>query len=116
MQMATVASLFADQAEATRALDAIADSPFAEVETRVIEPALDDTSGVDATLGGQVLQEIIAPFADTELTDLDDEARQWYAQGLRSGGTLVVAKVENERAAELEQFFARFGGRTSKNH
>ena len=35
--MATVASLFGSQAEATEALDALAESEFADVDTRVFE-------------------------------------------------------------------------------
>lgn len=111
--MATVASLFGDQAEATRALDAIANSPFADVEMRVIEPELDD-AGVDTVSGGGVLQELVAVFAGEQYPDLDEEAREWYSRGLRSGGTVVIAEVDDDRAAELEQFLARFGGRTSK--
>lgn len=110
--MATVASLFGDQVEATRALDAIANSPFADVEMRVVEPALDD-GGAGAVSGG-ALQELVAVFAGNEYPDLDDEAREWFIQGLQSGGTVVIAEVEDDRAAELESFFARLGGRTSK--
>jgi hypothetical protein len=112
--MATVASLFGEQADATRALDAMASSPFAEVETRVFEPGLGDSSGAGTIAGAGVLEGIVVPFADTEYTDLDEDERAWYAQGLRGGGTLVVAEVDDERAAELESFFARYGGRTSK--
>lgn len=116
--MATVASLFADQEEATHALDALAHSPFAEVETRVIEPELDDIDGIDgreSVVGGGLFDRVLAPFAANEYPDLDEDARHWYAQGLRSGGTVVIAVVDDDRAAELERLFAEHGGRTSKN-
>jgi len=116
--MATVASLFADQAEATRALDAMAHTPFAEVKTRVIEPELDDIDGLDdldSVVGGGFFDRVLAPFAANEYPEIDEEAREWYAQGLRRGGTVVVAVVDDDRATELERFFVEHGGRTAKN-
>lgn len=110
--MATVASLFGTQLEATRALDALASSPFAGVETRVYEPELDE--GVDVPAAATVLGDLVVPFADTEVGDLGEEEREFFARGYRDGGTVVVATVDDDQAAELERFFARHGGRTSK--
>jgi hypothetical protein len=59
--------------------------------------------------------EIIVPFGASEYPDIDEDSRTFYARGLRSGGTLVIATVEDDRAAALADFFARYGGRTSKN-
>jgi hypothetical protein len=112
--MATVASLFGDAREADQALSALALSPFADVETRVYEPGMDD---VNATVPGaaNVLGEFVLPFTDTEYDDIGEEERAWFEQGLRGGGTVVFAKVADDRAAELERFFTSHGGRTSRD-
>lgn len=110
--MATVASLFGTQQEATRALDALASSPFADVDTHVYEPELDEDTEVP--IAGTVLGDLVAPFADTELDDLDEEEREYFARGYHDGGTVVVASVDDDEAAELQRFFAEHGGRTSK--
>lgn len=110
--MATVTSLFGTQLEATRALDALASSPFAGVDTRVYEPEHDDNVGVPAA--GTLLGELVAPFADAELDDIGEEEREFFIRGYRDGGTVVVATVDDDQARELEQFFAHHGGRTSK--
>lgn len=112
--MATVASLFGDQADADEAMRALADSPFADVEVRVIEPEMDD---VNESLpgAGNVLGEFVMPFSDSEYDDIGAEERAWFTQALRGGGTVVFAKVDDDRAAELERFFASYGGRTSRD-
>jgi hypothetical protein len=113
--MATVASLFGTQLEATRAMDALAKSPFADVETHVYEPENDNTD-IAVPGAGTVLGDLVVPFADSEIGDLGEEERAWFAEGLRGGGTVVVATVDDEQAAELEQFFASHGGRTSREN
>jgi hypothetical protein len=106
--MATVASLFGDQLEATKALDALVDSPFAEVPVRVYEPELD--ADVERETAANFVD---TAFSDPEFDDLGTEEREFFARGFRSGGTLVVAAVDDDQAAALRQFLADFGGRTS---
>ena len=115
--MSKVVSLFESQAEATRALDALHSSDYESIETEVIEhvreldyggtgivaPAPNASSGV----AGAVT--IPNPLQDA---DLDDEEAAWFAEGVRGGGVLVVAEVDDEAANSVKEILRDHGGRT----
>ena len=112
--MMTVASLFGSQAEATEALDALAESQFEDVDVRVYEEDV-DADQVDLapaahpTAGG-------AAIVSAPLSGLQDEAiSEYFVEAVESGqGVLVLAEVEEERAADLEAFFREQGGQTAE--
>lgn len=124
--MATVAALFSSQAEATKALDAMAGTEFEDVETTVYEreQMTDDTaeapsevqiatapsvrSGVIPTNIGEVVDEPISELSDPAVSD-------YFVRKVEDGGaSLVVANVDDERADALEQFFRDHGGQTTE--
>jgi hypothetical protein len=118
--MATVASLFGSQAEATEALDALADSEFEEVETRVYQGDLSDEVGEVQPTGvpsGSTPVTEASPQAamDSRLTDLNnEELSDFFVEAVEQGqGVLVVAHVDDERAGGLAAFFEEHGGRTA---
>ena len=118
--MATVASLFGSQAEATKALDALADSEFDDLETRVYEGDVADDVGevqpAGAAAGPTPLAEA-SPQAvlDSRLTDLDNERlSDFFVEAVEQGrGVLVVADVDDDHADALAAFFRDHGGRTA---
>lgn len=124
--MATVAALFGSQAEATKALDALAESQFEDVETTVYEPsqlagdAGNAISGVETsaadTLRAGVVSSAAGEIAEGLLADLDDEeVSDYFVREVKEhGAILVVANVDDERATALEQFFQDQGGRTTE--
>lgn len=118
--MATVASLFPSQAQASHAIDALAGTEFAGVVTDVYEgdvagdagevrPMGMPTSG--SNLGGASPRAIL----DNRLTGLNDEELSSYLiESVELGrGVLVVADVEEKQAGALAAFFRKHGGRTS---
>ena len=116
--MATVASLFGSQAEATAAMDALAKSEFSDVETRIFEeagpnPAEPDVGAVPH-MGSARLSAVLDPGVGEWFDDLGDETAEFFIQRVRSGGTLLMARVEEERAAALEAFLQEQGGRTAE--
>lgn len=118
--MATVASLFGSQAEATEALDELAETEFADVETRVFEevgpnPTEPDVGAIPH-LGSGRLSGALDPGVGEWFSDLDDKEAEFFTQRVRSGGVLVMAKVEDERAGALETFLREHGGRTTEDY
>ena len=117
--MRTIASLFESQAEASAAIDALAGSSFEDVEFQVHEgnvPVEDDgvrAFGIppnDSDMHGSG----VAFFGEKALDDIDGELADYFRQAVETGdAVLVVAEVEDDRAAELERFFREHGGRTS---
>jgi hypothetical protein len=118
--MATVASLFGSQAKATEALDALADSEFADVDTRVFEnvgpnPAEPDVGAVPH-LASSRLSAVLDPRTGEWFEDLDDNEADFFIQQVRSGGVLLLAKVEARRAGALESFLHEQGGQTAEEY
>lgn len=120
--MATVASLFGSDAEATEALDALADSQFAEVDTHVYRGDVADDVGEVQPAGvpsGSIPVTEASPQAalDSRLTDLDnEELSDFFVEAVEQGrGVLVVADVDDDDAEALTAFFKEQGGRTSVN-
>lgn len=124
--MATVAALFGSQAEATKALDALVETQFEDVETTVYEPsqlageAGDAISGLETsaadTLRGAVVTSAAGEIAEGLIGDLDDEeVSDYFVREVKErGAILVVANVDDERAGALEQFFQEQGGQTAE--
>lgn len=118
--MRTIASLFQTQAEATAAVDALAGSRFEDIEYQVYEGAVPiEDDGVrafgippnDSDMHGTG----VAFFGDNALDDLDEDLARYFRQAVQGGeAVLVVAEVDDDRAAELERFFRDQGGRTSE--
>jgi hypothetical protein len=121
--MATVAALFESQAEATRALDALAGTDFEDVETTVFEGDVPDDvgevkpagmlAGAGSNLSGASPQALL----DNVLTGLDDEElSNFFIESVEQGqGVLVVAEVDDEQALDLAAFLQKLGGRTALN-
>lgn len=118
--MKTVASLFETQAEASAAIDALAGSRFEDIEYRVHEGSVrGDGSGVRAiglpstepNIGGSGSVAIL----DDDTPDLDEGLSDYFRHAVENGeAVLVVAEVDDDRAAGLERFFREQGGRTSE--
>lgn len=116
--MATVASLFGSQAEATMAIDALAGSEFADVETRVIEevganPAEPDVGAIP-NLGSSRLSGVLDPGLGDWFGDLDDETAGFLARQVQSDGVLLLAKVADDQVDTLESFLKEHGGLTAE--
>lgn len=120
--MTVIASLFESQAEATRALDALAAADIGDVDTRVIEseeeasqgpssgtiPALDPAApgpaGAAAPVAGW--QSLIMG------SDLEEDEADFFIQGVRDGGVLVLVREADEEHEEtIEQILRENGGR-----
>lgn len=116
--MAKVISLFESQAEATSALDVLYGGDYGNIEIEVIEnggetdfgatgvvvPAINSSTGVAGAVG-----------IPDRLDDVDfagDEEAAWFAEGVRGGGVLVVAEVDDEDASAAEEVLRNHGGRT----
>lgn len=121
--MSTVAALFSSQAEASRAIDALAGTKFEDVETSVYEGDVADDlgevrpagmlAGTGSNLGGASPQAIL----DNVLTGLDnEELSSYFIEAVETGqGVLLVADVDDEDALDLAAFFQKQGGRTALN-
>lgn len=115
--MAKIASLFGSDADATRALDALARADYGEVETEVFDQARagfrDDAVALSAypsTSGGGVVGPgASSPWIDTDM-GMDDDTVRFFTDGVRNGGVLVLVEVEDEQAAAVEQFLREHGG------
>lgn len=119
--MATVAALFGTGAEATEALDALSDTPYAEVDLRVYEdetannvvavvPAGASRLGDGGPLAGSA---VLIGFGD-HFTDLDEgDVTDYLAESVANGATLVVAEVDDDKARGLAAFFDEHGGRVA---
>lgn len=112
--MITVASLFGSQTEATEALDALANSEFEDVDVRVYEEDVGE-EGAGATPVG-LPAAASSGIATVPVSGLSEEGlSQYFVQAVEMGqGVLVVADVEEERAADLEAFFREQGGQTAE--
>ena len=112
--MAVVAGLFDSQAEASAALDALAETEFEDVTTEVYEQAPDpDDSNVAAVPDLGTSRILATPYAPDFLDELDEAERRFFVQAVRNGATLVVAEVDDEQAGALAAFFRERGGRTT---
>lgn len=119
--MAVVASLFSSQAEASQAIDALAGTPFEDVEVNVYEEGIsDDMSDVVVPFGtpgdGTALSGTGPPLIFHQwLTEVGDEAlSRFFLDAVENGqGVLLVADVNDERAEELRAFFKQAGGRVA---
>ena len=117
--MSKIVSLFESQAEATKALDVLHASDYENIEAEVIEDARDmdyGSTGVvapapNASTGVAGVVGIPDPLQDI---GLDDEEAAWFAEGVRGGGVLVVAEVDDEDAGSVEKILRDYGGRTFK--
>lgn len=117
--MTRVISLFKSQEEATRALDALHTRDYENIEIEVI----DNARGIDERGSGIVAP---APNASTGVAgtigmpnplqdiDLEDEEAAWFADGVRGGGVLVVAEVDDEGTRSVKKILGEHGGRTYK--
>lgn len=119
--MSTVAALFPSQAEASRAIDALAGTQFEDAETTVYEGDVADDvgevrpagllAGAGTGLGGASPQAVL----DNVLTGLDnEELSSYFIDAVENGqGVLVVAKVDDDSALDFTAFLQSLGGRTS---
>lgn len=119
--MITVASLFESQAEATEALDALAESAFSEVEYRVYERDMVDEDDDVQVMGLPITEPSVGGAGPVAMTSSagtslqDEELAGFFRDAVESGSAvLVVAEVKDEQAEALGRFFREHGGRTSK--
>lgn len=119
--MITVASLFQSQAEATEAIDALADSAFSDVDYRVYEHEMAQKEGEVQTVGlpmtepgvGATGPAVVVSSAGTRLED--EELADFFRDAVESdSAVLIVADVKEEQVPGLERFFRRQGGRTAE--
>ena len=115
--MATVAALFGSQLEADKAVSALA-TRFEDINTRVFEnvggdPAEPDV-GYVAGLESSRITAATNPSPGDWFSDLDDEAlADFFFEGVRHGGVLVVAETDEARMDDVQALFEEHGGRTS---
>ncbi|HSM54854.1 MAG TPA: hypothetical protein VK879_01765 [Candidatus Sulfomarinibacteraceae bacterium] len=114
--MTTVASLFESQQEATAALDALAQSEFADIPTEVYENGgeADEDADVGAVPEPGTSRVLAAPYDVDLIYGLDQEARSYFLRKAQQGAVLVLADVEKERVDDLQAFFEAHGGQTAK--
>lgn len=114
--MTTVASLFESQQEATAALDALAQSEFADIPTEVYENGgeADEDTDVGAVPDPGTSRVLAAPYDVDLIYGLDQEARSYFLRKAQQGAVLVLADVEKERVDDLKAFFEEHGGQTAK--
>lgn len=119
--MLTIASLFESQAEATKALDAMAESEFSDVDVRVYESDVPDDS-TDAQPAAVPAPTASGPGAAVRwgtrgaLDDLEGmELPNLFIEAVEEGqSVLVLVEVEEDRADGLQAFFDTHGGRVAK--
>lgn len=124
--MATVAALFSSQAEATKALDAMAGTEFEDVETTVYDSgevtgdggngAAEVRIAAAPSVRGTVIPTNIGDVVNRPIDELRDPAvSEYFVREVEErGATLVVAAVDDERADDLERFFREQGGQTTE--
>lgn len=118
--MAKLVTLFASQAEATAALDALAQAGYEDVETEVIETAAEAAGrhgdvvpvgalpqGVET---GMQRQAAFLPALDN--MKLGDEERAFFVRGVRGGGVLVLTEVDDDQETAVAHLLREHGGRT----
>ncbi|HZD11630.1 MAG TPA: hypothetical protein VE553_09840 [Candidatus Binatia bacterium] len=120
--MATIASLFESQDEATKALDALVRTEFEDLDYRVYDGSGAETATSARVIGLPVAEpnvggEATAGILSSAGTELDDEELSDYFMDAveRGNAVLVVADVDDDRADALESFFREYGGRTSED-
>ncbi len=117
--MRKVASLFETQADASAAIDALGRTDLDGVEIEVYEQSAPvPDAGVrafgippnDSHMHGSA----IGFFGENVFDGIDDDLANFLRQAVQNGeAVLVIAEVDDDRAAEMEQFFHEHGGRTS---
>ena len=116
--MARIISFFQSQEEATRAVDDLYSGDYEGIETEVIENASEIDFGAEgivapATNASTGVAGAIGIPTRLEDIDFDDEKEAaWFAEGVRGGGVLVMAEVDDEDATAVEQVLRNHGGRT----
>jgi hypothetical protein len=120
--MTTIASLFESQAEATKALDALAAADIDDVDIRVIESEDEASQGpssgtIPALNPAQGPVGAAAPAAGWQGlimgSDLEEEEADFFIEGVRDGGVLVLVEdVDEEQEETVTQILRDNGGRT----
>lgn len=118
--MATIISLFESEAESTKALDALYQREFGDVEIDVIEhqaEVIEEGSAVVPTAPNAATDASGLVDMPSRLVDIDfkdEEEAEFFTSSIRNRGVLVVADVDDEHADEVEELFRSYGGRTSE--
>lgn len=118
--MAKIASLFGTEADATQALDTLAEAGFSDTNLKVISSvgeAATDT-GTRAALAPQVGAGVYAQAAVPRNFaadwDLSAEEAEFFIRGVRNGGVLVLLDVQEERVGTVRRILQDGNGRTSQ--
>ncbi len=118
----TVVGLFATTAQAEQVRKTLVADGFSEQSIRVV--ANDDTSSAQSATGtisdkdytdvgsggGTGIGEKVSSFF-RNLSGGDEHAHAHYAEGVNSGGALLTATVEDERATEVASTLREYGAR-----
>ncbi len=118
--MAVVAGFFDSEDAATRAMDALLQSPgFKDVDTQVISSLSDTTNqrfpiafpfftgGAGGAAGGAI------PATGASFFDqLDDDEAAFFNQALSKGGVLALVNVDDDKADQVQTILMRNGART----
>lgn len=118
--MKKVISLFSSQAEAEEAIDALNKKSWDELETNVVESTEDDvvvTPAPAATTAGNLQGVPTAMPFDLDSApglDLNMEEAEFFRRGLKKGGVLVIANVDESHAETTIQLMQENGGQTAQ--
>ena len=120
--MTKLASLFASQFDATRALDALNQYDFGDIEIEVVEGVAEAATRTDDVVPvvpvryrqdtGLQGDTAFLPYLDD--MDLDDDEAEFFRRGVRHGGVLVLVEVDDDHGAAVEQLLRDHGGRTAE--
>lgn len=118
--MRKVVSLFSSQAEAEKAIDALNTKSWDELETNVVESAEDEvvvTPAPAATTAGNLQGVPTAmPFdlgSEPDL-NLNMEEAEFFRRGIKKGGVLVIANVDESHAETAVRLMQENGGQTAQ--
>lgn len=119
--MATIASLFGSQEDATAALEQLTQFEFYnELETEVIDTFAAGSDTAPGTVGAVVAPEthqVMAPaipYWPVEGLNLDTAEAEFFEQGLRGGGVLVLVTGDDQYVRPVRRLLNEAGGRTSR--
>ncbi len=119
--MAVVAALFANEAEAERAIEALAGTAFEALEVTIYGGGLPDDAVETRAAGTPDSTGTLQPAAGAQaaladiLDSLPDEALAGvFEQAMQERGcVLLVAVVADEKAVDLAAFLQKLGGRAT---
>lgn len=116
--MSTFVVLFGDQESATKALDQLYDAEYDDLVINVAEGRTDTIAAAEphevvvGAVAPNLQQGAVVASVPSLLSDfdLDEETAQFFANGMRSGGTVATIEVDDDDAAAVKAVLDRHGG------